>query len=204
MKQSDRRPESGMKDRWMVSYMDVLTILLIFFVAVAAKSLARPPNPPAPAAIVRAPRSTERNGLKDVQHKLELEGLDVRSEPRGVVISLPQAILFRPGRDVVDAGALPLVDQIAEVIRRIPNKVSLIGHADPVPIHNRRFRSNWDLAAARGLRLLELLTERYDIAEERLSMASYGSIDPKGPNDTASERAANRRVEILIFDEVPP
>jgi chemotaxis protein MotB len=203
MKPSDRRPESGMKDRWMVSYMDVLTILLIFFVAVAAKSLMRPPNPPEPAAIVRAQQPTERSGLEDVQHKLELQGLDVRREPRGVVISLPQAILFRPGRDDVDAGALPVVDQIAEVLRGIPNKVSLIGHADTAPIHNRRFRSNWDLAAARGLRLLELLTARCAIAETRLSMASFGSIDPKGPNDTAGGRAANRRVEIVILEAGP-
>ena len=203
MKPFDRRPESGMKDRWMVSYMDVLTILLIFFVAVAANSVTRPPNPPASAAIVRAPPPTERNGLEKVQHQLELQGLDVHSEPRGVVISLPQAILFRPGQDDVDAGALPVVDQIAEVLRGIPNKVSLIGHADPVPIHNRRFRSNWDLAAARGLRLLDLLIARYGIAETRLSMASFGSIDPKGPNDTAGGGAANRRVEIVILAAGP-
>lgn len=194
-----------MKDRWMVSYMDVLTILLIFFVAVAAKSLIRPPNPPVVAPIVQAqpPRADQRAALREVQYKLELQGLDVRREPRGVVISLPQAILFRAGQDAVDAGALPVVDRIAEVLRGIPNKVSLIGHADPVPIHNRRFRSNWDLAAARGLRLLELLTARYAIAETRLSMASFGSIDPQGPNDTAGGRAANRRVEIVILEAEP-
>ena len=228
MKPHDRRPESGMRDRWMVSYMDVLTILLIFFVAVAAKSLMRPKNPPVlaspvvvqpaaavPPVLTPQPPVAERAGLEEIQRKLERQvlkrqdqdmdaPLDVKMEPRGLVISLPQAILFRPGRDKIDAAALPVVYQIAEVLRQTPNKVSLIGHADPVPIHNRRFRSNWELAAARGLRLLELLTTRYGIAESRLSTASYGSVDPTSPNDTAAGRASNRRVEIVILDAAPP
>lgn len=211
MKPYDRRPDSGLRDRWMVSYMDVLTILLIFFVAVAAKSLTVPRNPPPPNAPPNAlpkplpepPPAVERSGFQDIQRKLERPGLEISMEPRGLVISLPQAILFRPGRDEVDARALPVVGQIAEVLRDIPNKVSLIGHADPVPIHNRRFRSNWELAAARGLRLLELLTTRYGIPEARLSTASYGSVDPKSPNDTPAGRASNRRVEIVILDTAP-
>jgi chemotaxis protein MotB len=124
-------------------------------------------------------------------------------EKRGLVIGLPQAILFRPGQDQVDSAAFPMLERISEVLRRIPNKISLIGHADPVPIHNWRFRNNWELAAARGLRLLDLLTTRFGIPESRLSTASYGSIDPKSPNDTADGRASNRRAEILILDTEP-
>src|SRR6478609_7894608 len=46
---------------------------------------------------------------------------------------------------------------IRDVLNKIPNNVRLVGHSDAIPIHNRRFRNNWELAAARGLRLLELL-----------------------------------------------
>jgi chemotaxis protein MotB len=198
MKLHDRRPDSGMRERWMVSYVDVLTILLIFFVAIAAESLRRPKSPVQAAS----PKPVHR-ALDEVQQMFVGQRLDLSRETRGLVISLPQVVLFRPGQDEVEAEALPVVDQIAGVLRRIPNKISLIGHADPVPIHNRRFRSNWELAAARGLRLLEVLTERSGIAESRLSIASYGSVDPKGSNDTADGRANNRRVEILILDAEP-
>ncbi len=76
----------------------------------------------------------------------------------------------------------------------------LVGHADTVPIHNRRFNSNWDLAAARSLRLLDLLTTQYEIEESRLSVESHGSYDPKSTNETPDGRATNRRVEIVILN----
>jgi chemotaxis protein MotB len=205
MKPSEKRPENLLRDRWMISYMDVLTILLIFFVAVAAKSVTRP----TPVAAPLVPRIEDRAGLEKIEQELTRRGLnrdgqvDFRMEARGLVISLPQTVLFQQGLDEVNAAALPLVGKIAAVLARIPNKISLIGHADPVPIHNLRFRSNWELAAGRGLRLLDLLTTRFAIPEARLSMASYGSVAPKGPNNTAEGRAGNRRVEILILDAGP-
>jgi chemotaxis protein MotB len=122
-------------------------------------------------------------------------------EPRGLVISLPQTILFASGNDEVSADARSTVQQIAAVLREIPNRVTLVGHADAVPIHNRRFKNNWELAAARSLRLLELLGRDGGIEESRLSVASFSSFDPKDTNATADGRASNRRVEIVILDE---
>ena len=183
------------RDRWMVSYMDVLTILLIFFVAAAAQSAVPRPEPPKievppPQPIVSEP-----------QRKLESLGLDLKREARGLVISLPQTILFSSGDDKITSEAQPLVEQIAAVLRALPNKVILVGHADAVPIHNRRFKNNWELAAARSLRLLELLGRDGGINESRLSVASYSSFDPKDSNETPDGRASNRRVEIVIVDE---
>ena len=190
MRRIARRAPDSSRDRWMVSYMDVLTILLIFFVAAAAQTkIAKP-----------VPEKTAVESGEPVQKKLELLGLDLKREPRGLVISLPQAILFASGDDAIGEEARPLVEQIAAVLRGIPNKVTLVGHADAVPIHSRRFKNNWELAAARSLRLLELLAQEGGIGEERLSVASYSSFDPKDTNDTADGRASNRRVEIVILD----
>jgi chemotaxis protein MotB len=195
MRQIPRRGPDPNRDRWMVSYMDILTILLIFFVAAAAqttiphpveKAVEKPPEPPR---------------LAEPQRKLALLGLDLRMEPRGLVISLPQTILFDSGDDTISPQARPMVEQIAEVLRGIPNKVALVGHADAVPIHNRRFKNNWELAAARSLRLLELLGNDCGIDESRLSVASDSSFDPRDTNETPDGRARNRRVEIVILDE---
>jgi chemotaxis protein MotB len=200
--------ETAGRDRWMISYLDVVTILLIFFVAVGAKSLqtpkpvvqALPIEPPKAIAVPKPELSPLRTGI---QQKLEQRGLEWRAEPRGLVISLPQTVLFAPGEAEINAAAVPIVAQIADVLDKIPNKISLAGYADPVPIHNRLFNSNWELAAARSFSLLNLFTNRYGIAESRFSIASYGSNDPRNPNDTPAGRASNRRVEILIFDETP-
>ena len=206
--------DSAGRDRWMISYLDVLTILLIFFVAVTARSVetaqavepakAAEPAKNSPKSIeIVLPKPTPNPLRNAIQEKLEHHGLDWRADPRGLVISLPQAVLFPPGKAQIIASALPTVDQIADVLQEIPNKISLAGYADPIPIHNRLFKSNWELAAARSLTLLNLLTTRYGIAESRFSIASYGSNDPRTPNDTPDGRAGNRRVEILILDQAP-
>lgn len=220
------KPEnSGQRERWLISYTDFVTILLILFVAIAAQglhSMQPPPKPipaekpvpadtttakpapkpePHPTSEPRPPQPTRDPVLVQALDKLRAQGLDSHLEQRGLVISLPQAILYPSGEDHIVPAALPIVSQVADVIASVPNKVVLVGHADSVPIHTKRFQNNWELSAARGVKLLELLTARYGIEESRLSVQSYGSNDPKNSNDTAAGRAENRRVEILLLDQ---
>ncbi len=197
--------EATNRDRWTISYLDVMTILLIFFVAVAAKSqlvatqpAPPPPPPPKPVVVETKPVEVKKppTNLEELQEKLK--GLDPHIDSRGLVISLPQAILFGPGDDRISADAFSTVKQIADVLSATKNQVILVGHADATPIHNRRFKNNWELSAARGLRLLELLTDRYGIEESRLTVSSDGANRPKDSNETPVGRANNRRVEIVI------
>ena len=201
MKPGYFQPESNHRDRWMVSYLDAITILLIFFVAAAAKTIAPPakPAPPPPAALpvidARKPQADK------IEQELIDAGLDVERESRGLVIHLPQAILFPSGDDRINQDALPQVQKIAAVLGGIPNRVILTGYADSLPIHSRRFKNNWELSAARSLRLLELLHARYGLDETRLSISSDGANRPAQSNDTAAGRASNRRVEIVIVED---
>ncbi len=208
----------GQRERWLISYTDLITILLILFAAVAAQGVhsaataepqqtppqiraaasvpAKPVQPPQPA-----PSPAQNPVLVQAEESLRALGLDARLEKRGLVISLPQAILFPSGEDRVMPAAFPMVSEIADVLASVPNKVALVGHADSVPIHNKRFHNNWELSAARSVKLLELLTTRYGIAESRLSVESDGSNDPRDTNETPAGRAENRRVDILLLDQ---
>ena len=191
---------SRQRDRWTTSYADFVTILLVLFAAIAAQG-SQAPKPPAPsAAPAPAPTQTGRPSILTALAPLESEGVKLKVEARGIVISLEQKILFESGDDRISDAALPLVSEIADVLRGIPNRVNLIGHADSRPIHSRRFRDNWELSVARSLRLRELLSEELGIDEGRLSVASFGSTDPVAPEDTEEGRANNRRVEIVIVD----
>jgi chemotaxis protein MotB len=183
---------------WLISYTDIVTVLLILFVSVAAQSLR---DHAVHAATVIPQSHDSAPALQQTQQRLQQQGLDLHREPRGLVISLPQAVLFASGDDRINPGAFPMVAEIAAVLRDIKNKVTLVGHADAIPIHNQRFKSNWELSAARSLNLLALLATQYGIDESRLSIQSYGSYSPKNSNDTEDGRAENRRVEILILDE---
>ncbi|MEO8050522.1 MAG: OmpA family protein [Acidobacteriota bacterium] len=202
MKPAYFQSQYSSRDRWMVSYLDVLTILLILFVAMAAQSLQNSQKIPGPvAAAVAAPVAKGPSAeLAAIQKDLEQSHLDVQLDSRGVVVSLRQALLFAPGEDRINGEALATVSAIGDVLSKIPNNVTLVGHTDAVPIHNRRFANNWELAAARGLRLLDLLSSRYGIEESRLSVQSSGPYGAKSSNDTPDGRADNRRVEIVILD----
>jgi chemotaxis protein MotB len=206
----------GHRERWLISYTDFVTILLILFVAIAAQGFrsTQPPRQPQLPQVKPSPQPASkptvepaiksddsRQVLAEAEQKLKQQGLDSRLEQRGLVISLPQAILFPSGEDHVVPAAFPLISQIAEVLGSVPNKIALVGHADSVPIHNKRFQSNWELSAARSVNLLQVLSTRYGISESRLSVQSYGSTNPKDSNDTETGRAENRRVEILLLDE---
>ena len=230
--QSDR---AG-RERWLISYTDILTLLLVLFVAMAAQTVgkeqtrepetkpqapvaaapsatspvqqpaATPGATPAPAQQPPspAPPSPSHEALLRAQDRLKQTGLDLHLESRGLIISLPQAILFASGDDRINKSAQPIISEIADVLRSLDNKVELAGHADSVPIHNQRFRNNWELSAARGLSLLNTLTNDYGISESRLTVSSHGSYSPKSSNDTPDGRAENRRVEILILEEAQP
>jgi chemotaxis protein MotB len=190
--------ESVSHNRWLISYTDIVTVLLILFVAVAAQSLR---DHPVHAAATATQSCKSGPALQQTQQRLQEQGLDLRREARGLVISLPQAVLFASGDDRISPAAFPMVSHIADALHDIKNKVTLVGHADAIPIHNQRFKSNWELSAARSLSLLALLATQYGIDESRLSIQSYGSYSPKNSNDTEDGRAENRRVEILVLDE---
>ena len=196
--------ETVSHNRWLISYTDIVTILLILFVAVASQSVREHPVQAATTATAPALRPRDSHpALHQAEQKLQQQRFDLHREPRGLVISLPQAILFASGDDTVNPSAFSTVSRIGEVLRPLDNKVILVGHADAVPIHNQRFESNWELSAARSLSLLKLLATQYGIDESRLSIQSFGSNNPKTSNDTEGGRAENRRVEILILDEPP-
>jgi len=179
-----------------------VTILLVLFVAIAAQGLqsAVPPLAvaiPAKAAPIEA---KQQPAILTALTPLEEKGVRLKVEAQGIVISLEQKILFDSGTDRISESARPVVSEIADVLRGIPNKVNLVGHADARPIHSKRFRDNWELSVARSLRLRELLSREFGIDEGRLSVASFGATSPVAPEDTEEGRATNRRVEIVIVE----
>ena len=96
--------ESVSHNRWLISYTDIVTVLLILFVAVAAQSL----RDHAVHAATAAPQSRYSVPvLQQTQQKLQEQGLDLRREPRGLIISLPQTVLFASGDDHISPRRFP-------------------------------------------------------------------------------------------------
>jgi chemotaxis protein MotB len=127
--------------------------------------------------------------------------IQVNMEPRGLVVSFKQAALFPSGEDEVSPAAYPGLEKVATAIAKLSNPVRLEGHTDSVPIKTARFRSNWELSAARAIAIMELLSTRFGLPPQRLSIAGYAETAPVASNDTEEGRARNRRVDVVILND---
>ncbi len=127
--------------------------------------------------------------------------LSLHMEVRGLVISLQDAAYFVSGDDKVAAQGDQVLDRIAAQLEKIPNPVHLEGHTDSIPIHNSRFRSNWELSSSRGIAMMEALSSRFHPDASRVAVVAYGEAFPVAPNDTPEGRAKNRRVDIVILNQ---
>jgi chemotaxis protein MotB len=138
---------------------------------------------------------------EDLKKEIEAGRIQISMQPRGLVVSFAQAALFPSGEDVIAPDAYAGLEKVARAISKLPNPVRLEGHTDAVPIHTQRFRSNWDLSAARSIALMEILTARFEVPRTRLSIAGYADNAPVAPNDSEAGRARNRRVDIVVLNE---
>jgi chemotaxis protein MotB len=138
---------------------------------------------------------------EELKTEMEAGKLRVSMERRGLTVSFKEAALFASGDDAISPEANSSIQKVAAAIIRLKNPVRLEGHTDSLPIHTSRFRSNWELSAARSIALLEKLCHAYGVPEERLSVGGYGDTAPIDSNDTPEGRGKNRRCDIIILND---
>lgn len=154
---------------------------------------------PAPEAIQLLPSLKQLS--ETLKKEIDAGVLEVRMERRGLVISLREASFFPPGDDRIQERTLPTLQVIAAEIRKHGNPIRLEGHTDSIPIRTARFRSNWELSAARGIATLELFATKFEIPRARMAIAGFADTAPVASNDTPEGRNRNRRVDIVILNE---
>ncbi len=151
-------------------------------------------NPP------RAPMDQIQNQLQNaLQPELRNRTVAIAPTKEGIVVSLREAGFFPSGSASLRPQAEATLAQFVKVIAPYHVRIRIEGHTDNIPIHNSRFDSNWDLSTARATEIIKLFISKYDIAPDRLSAAGYGEYYPVASNDTASGRAMNRRVDLVIL-----
>ncbi|MBN2008079.1 OmpA family protein [candidate division KSB1 bacterium] len=117
----------------------------------------------------------------------------------GLRIILDNSILFEPGHATLKPTVFPVLQRIGEIIKRASKmKVMVEGHTDNIPIHNAQFDSNWELSAMRAISVVKFFIDNLAIDPKRIQAAGKGEYAPIVPNNSPENRAKNRRVEILI------
>jgi len=115
-----------------------------------------------------------------------------------IVIRFPDATAFQSGSDALTPDFLPTLDRIASVLKATKGGILVSGHTDDAPISTARFRSNWDLSAARAVSVVHHLVEKAGIPAARITAQGYADSRPLAKDDSPANRSKNRRVEIAI------
>ena len=124
--------------------------------------------------------------------------VSIREGQLWLELEIRSAVLFDSGHAEVRPDALPIVDRVVDILSTVPNAVRVEGYTDDVPISTSRFRSNWDLSAARAGSMVHHLLER-GIDPLRLSLAGYGEYRPVADNASEDGRTRNRRVVLVVL-----
>lgn len=137
---------------------------------------------------------------EELKEEIRSGKVEISMEPRGLVVSLKETAFFPSGGDVIDLKTLPTLQKLAAALQAVSNPLRIEGHTDSQPIHTARFRSNWELSAARSISMMELLTSHFAIDPSRFAIVGFADTSPQASNDTPEGRAKNRRVDIVIMN----
>jgi len=215
-------------DRWLLTYADLITLLLGLFVMLYAMSkidaekysqvvaafggiFGSPDATSAKLKVIDVAKLlpelySERARIEaEIRKGLQLGSkslpISITQDERGVTVSLQEQMLFSSGSADLKVTSLAILDQLAEVLNKMPNDVRVEGHTDNVPITSPVFPSNWHLSVGRALNVGYYLIEKHGMKAEKVSVVGYSEYRPLLPNTSNENRARNRRVDIVIVAE---
>ncbi len=118
-----------------------------------------------------------------------------------LTVNMVDKVLFDSGSAVIKKNGEKVLDRVAEILKNVKDQqIKVEGHTDNVPISSRlaeRFPSNWELSTARATTVVRYLQGR-GVPPEYLSAEGYAEYQPVAPNDTDTNKAQNRRIEIVL------
>lgn len=209
-----RPKKADQEDGWMVSYGDMMTLLLVFFVLLVAISQID-------AVRLQMVTQSMRNAmgvqsehvptLREIELRLDgilerlrlQERVAVTRDRQGVRLMIRGETLFASGEAHLLLSVHRVLESIGREIARTPYKVRIEGHTDSIPITTGKFPSNWELSCARAAAVARFFEER-GLERRRFSVAGYAETRPVDPvlgNSTADARARNRRVVVTFLNE---
>ncbi len=127
------------------------------------------------------------------------EGLvAVRDEADRSVVILKGDGLFASASTVVRDRYEAVINRIAQAMNNVSGRILVIGYSDNLPIRSARFASNYELSLARAESVQSMLRKHLS-QPDRVKAEGRGEMDPVAPNNSAANRALNRRVEITLL-----
>ncbi len=212
-------------ERWLLTYADLITLLLAFFIVMYsmsrldAKKFGRMAD--AFNGVLRGgqavlqPASVDAQGAglldlgelkslgQQIHDKVVTEELQDKIETlqdeRGLVIRVLESAAYDPGSADLKPQMHSILNVLAGELRSMDNHLRVEGHTDDRPINTLRFPSNWELSTSRATGVVRYLVEELKLDPSRVSALGYGEFRPITGNDTPEGRAQNRRVDLIVL-----
>ena len=170
-------------------------------------SMSMPSTPSSGAESSNSAYMEENENLREAQEKLDQyikennleDQVSTELTEDGLMIRLKEKALFASGSASLQGQAEQIVPVIAALLSSLPERVTISGHTDNVPISTAQFPSNWELSSSRAVNLMRgLMGAQPSLNPARFSALGYSEYRPIASNDTEEGRAQNRRVEVFI------
>jgi chemotaxis protein MotB len=143
------------------------------------------------------------NLKQELASGLDDQDIEVKIDKTVVMINLSDKMLFRTGSANLTDRASEVLGKIATIVDgRKDLEVMVEGYTDNVPISTDCIKDNWDLSVKRSTAVVRVLQNKYKIDPNRLIAAGRGEYNTLAPNDTAENRAKNRRTRIIIMPQL--
>ena len=203
-------------DLWLISYSDMLTLLLAFFVLLLSVAQVGKRNFEKLSAAMRSQPLSEDQLNKLAQQVtawVQREGLEGKVVPirddDGLHVQFANTVLFDSGKASLNPSGASVIDRFITMFRGVDPtyKCTVEGYSDDVPINNAQFRSNWQLSSARAVEVLDRFIGA-GVAKDRLNVQAFADtrpIDTKPPDSMSQDeklafvRSLNRRVIIRVY-----
>jgi len=210
-------PREDLSALWMVPYADLMTTLVILFLALFAYSYANKP-PEFEVAVAKmqqevasrtSARITENRAreaelalkLKEEMDRLALKDFGINISAHYVRIVLPSPVLFSEGSAILGSEAGRILRPLAELFAQVENPILVEGHTDNLPIVRGIHRNNWELSAARAFSIIDFFVRR-GMNPARFQARGLSEYRPAASNETPEGRGRNRRIEISLAREI--
>jgi chemotaxis protein MotB len=213
---TSKAQESG--NIWLIIFSDITTNLMLFFLMLFSMTRMTAIEK---QMVVAGMESTVVNKSAREQAELERQAKMTREEAaikriqqaaidgklagkaaiavtdKTVKIALNPETFFSIGSAKLNPGTVNVLGSLVGLIESFPNDIIIEGHTDNIPVRGGAYRSNWELSIARAVGVVNFFTAS-GLDPRQLVAAGYGEFHPAFPNDTESNRAKNRRIEITL------
>lgn len=147
------------------------------------------------------------NQANELEKQLEKEiakgDIRLKRMHNKLIINIDDKISFDSGSSRLKNQILPALKKISQILSEYPEyQIIIEGHTDNIPIHSAKVKDNWQLSTERALSVLRYLLRNSNLDPKRFSAAGYGEHNPVVPNTSKSNRALNRRVDIVVIPRI--